>query len=333
MVFSGSDTQTQLNTGNANVASENTSTANTLPLKFTLEVHNKLAEGVLWDEQQQRIFWTDIQSSQLFEYCIHTREMQVRHMPERLTCFGLTTQPDVLVCGLESGFAYYALSSKTVTWITKVETDNPGTRLNDGRVDREGNFWAGTMVENPQTRTDNGYLYRLSAGATSDQHSMQRYLSGLQISNGLCWSPNGEAMYHADSPTHTIRRYQIQPASQPNQPPTLSHARTFATTANDHFPDGATVDKHGNLWSAQWGSSKVVCYAPTGKIILTVGLPVSQVSCVAIGGPKLDWLIVTTASELSAEQKKQEPQAGNIFVFQLPESIGLIEPRYKAVPL
>jgi len=320
MVLSGSDSQVH----------QHTNTASPLTLKFTLEVHNKLAEGVLWDDQAQRIFWTDIQSSHLYEYHIQSREMTVRNMPERLTCFGLTNHADVLICGLESGFAYYTLSSKTITWITEIETDNPGTRLNDGRVDRAGNFWAGTMVENAQASTDEGYLYRLRAGATAEQHQVQRYLSGLQISNGLCWSPNGDAMYHADSPTHTIRRYQMKQANQPDQPPELGNPSTFATTPDDHFPDGATVDKHGNVWSAQWGRSQVVCYAPNGEIIRTVDLPVSQVSCVAIGGPGLDWLIVTTASELSPEQKKQEPQAGNIFVFQLPESIGLLEPRYQA---
>lgn len=310
-----------------------TAIPDSLPLKFTLDVHNKLAEGVLWDEQQQRIFWTDIQAARLYEYHSQSQEMRVRELPERLTCFGFTTQPDKLVCGFESGFAFYHLPSKQIQWLQKIESDNPGTRLNDGRVDRHGHLWAGTMVENAKVATEAGYLYRLQAGATPEKTEVTRYFGGISISNGLCWSPTGDVMYHADSPTHTIKRYQTQLGAANNTvlAPTLGEPSVLATAPAEHFPDGATTDKHGNIWSAQWGSSRVVCYAPNGDIIRTVNLPVSQVSCVAIGGPKLDWLIVTSASELSAEQKKREPEAGNIFVFQLPESLGLLEPRYQMV--
>ena len=314
---------------------QDTSIPTSLPLKFTLEVHNKLGENVLWDEQKQRIFWTDIQSSMLYEYQAQSQEMKVRKLPERLTSFGLTTQSDLLICSFESGFAYYSLLDKQITWLQKIETANPGTRLNDGRVDRDGNFWAGTMVENPEIASDKGYLYRLQAGASTQESQVQRYLSGLQISNGLCWSPDGKTMYHADSPAHTITQYQLvtDQDGESGIAPNLTDPVILATTAEDHFPDGAITDKNGNIWSAQWGSSRVVCYAPNGNIIRTVGLPVSQVSCATIGGPELNWLIVTTASELSAEQKQREPQAGNIFVFQLPESIGLVESRYRAATL
>lgn len=286
---------------------------------FTLNVGNQLGEGVIWDDKLQRILWTDIEASKLYLYQLETETTEVIQLPQRLGSFGLTEQENLLICAFETGFALFDLVQHKIEWLAQIEADNPGTRMNDGRVDRQGVFWAGTMVEEEATATARSALYSIDANRKVTKH-----LSNLQISNGLCWSPDGKTMYFADSPTHKIVSFDNTQTIDEQ-----SIARNLVSTAVEHFPDGSTTDKHGNIWNALWGSNKVVCYSPDGEVIVQLTLPVSQPSCVSIGGPDLNWLIITSASQLTEQQKEQEPQAGHLFVYQLNHSIGLPEPRFK----
>ena len=107
----------------------------------------------------------------------------------------------------------------------------------------------------------------------------------------------------------------------------ISNKKLFATTNSSTFPDGSIVDAQDYLWNAQWGSNNVVRYKRNGEIDFSIILPVSQPSCVAIGGPNLDWLIVTTAKQgLSSSAFSKEPLSGNLFIYQLTDCSGLIEP-------
>jgi sugar lactone lactonase YvrE len=285
---------------------------------FTLPVNNQLGENVLWDNKNNRILWTDIQASCLYIYNHTNKNTEIIHLHQRLASFGLTNKDNTLICAFESGFALLDLVTHQVTWLADIEKSNPGTRMNDGRVDRQGVFWAGTMVEDDNKATQKGALYSIDADFEVNQH-----LENLQISNSLCWSPDGKIMYFADSPTHQILAFD-----NTSEITAKSSYQLITQTRDDHFPDGSTVDKLGNIWNALWGSGMIVCYKPNGEIIFQVKLPVSQISCVCIGGPNLDWLIITSASQLTDFEKKKEPEAGNLFIYQLNQSIGLAESRF-----
>ena len=57
-------------------------------------------------------------------------------------------------------------------------------------------------------------------------------------------------------------------------------------------------------------------------------LPVSQSSCVALGGTNKKLLFVTSAWDgLSETAKAQQPQAGNLFIYQV-EATALPEPQF-----
>ena len=75
---------------------------------------------------------------------------------------------------------------------------------------------------------------------------MKEVLSGMTISNGLAWSPDGRTMYHADTPTHTVRAFDYDPdTGVPSRP------RVFAQWHGEtDRPDGGTVDSAGNYWTA-----------------------------------------------------------------------------------
>lgn len=280
-----------------------------------VEVNNTLGECVLWDDRKQSFWWTDIQASKLFEYDYIKRKLVVHSVPERLASFGFTEDKDTLVCAFASGFALYNPISAQIDWLAKPEPHLPFNRFNDGRVDREGRFWAGTMAE--QGSDAQGSLYCLN------QRECTKIFSDIGIPNSLCWSPDGNKLYFADSTTHTIQVHEFE---QLNARP--ANAKLFANTT-PHAPDGSTVDADGCLWNALWGGGKVIRYNPEGTLTDELQLPVSQPTCVAFGGVDMNLLFVSTANEgLTDKQLKQQPQAGNLFIYQTPYS-GLREPRFR----
>jgi L-arabinonolactonase len=280
-----------------------------------LPVQNVLGEGILWDSRRHVLWWTDIQSRRLFRHDWTQGTTRILETPERVGSFGLVAGSERLITAFESGIALYDAYEGSVSWLARPQNLEPGVRFNDGRVDRRGRFWCGTMVEGGQGSAG-GALYSIDATGTARCH-----LTGVRISNSLCMSPDGSLLYFADSPQRTIKVFEL------NEPQgTLGSPKVFAQTPEGAEPDGAAIDADGCLWSAHWGAGCVVRYTPEGKVDRTLQLPVSQPSCVCFAGPQLDVLCVTTArTGLSDEALLSEPNAGDVFVYRvgvqgLPES-------------
>ena len=283
----------------------------------TVAVGNTLGEGVLWDDLGHRAWWTDIQERRLFRYDPKRRVLEQFELPERLGSFGFIHGDERIVAAFESGFAYFHPESRRLEWIARPPHGPGKLRFNDGRVDRYGRFWAGSMVEGEGDAT--GKLYCLHKGRA------EAHLTGISICNSVCFSLDGRHLYFADTPHRKILRFDADPDNG-----TLTNQTLFAETPRGAYPDGSIVDAEGHLWNAQWGAGRVVRYAPDGRISGSIGLPATQVTCVALGGENLDLLLVTSAREnLNVETLAQQPQAGNLFVLQVPVK-GIPEPRYLA---
>ena len=278
-------------------------------------VANILGEGILWDWRRQLLCWTDIQGRRLYRHDWQHQTLKVFDTPERVGSFGLIAGSERLIAAFAGGIALYDPDRESVEWLTLPETLDAGLRFNDGRVDRRGRFWTGTMVEGGQS-TPRGSLYSVAGiGPAKCQ------LRGISISNGLCHSPDGTRLYFADSPTRTIVEYELHEPEGILGPP-----RVFAHTPDGAYPDGAAVDVDGCVWSAHWGAGCVVRYTPDGRIDRTVRVPTRQPTCVCFAGPDLDVLCVTSAHEgLDDAIRHAEPHAGDVFLYRagvqgLPES-------------
>ena len=176
----------------------------------------------------------------------------------------------------------------------------------------------GTICEQKNSPWQSASLYSLQAGGNITKH-----LTGLHISNALCWSPDSRKLYHADSPAFSINVYDFDAAGG-----ALSNRQVFAQLEQGIEPDGACVDAQGYVWNAQWGGSRVVRYHPDGSTDFILPMPVLQPTCVAFGGENLNLLAVTSARVgLSDEALQQQPQAGNLFIFQT-DVTGLEETRF-----
>ncbi len=290
-----------------------------------IKVGNRLGEGVQWDVQRQSIWWTDIQAARLYRFHWRAQELEYYELPERLCAFALTSDPNIIVAAFASGFARYELDSRACQWIDRPEFHFKGTRFNDGRVDRQGRFWCGTMIESDQATDSNGNLVKGSLYCLQGKSAICK-LRDIRIANSLCWSKDGTTAYFADSPEQTIWAFDFDPAGA-----NLSNRRVFARTAGNAVPDGSCVDHEDCLWNAEWGGGRVTRYRPDGSIDLQLDLPVSQPTCVAFGGPNLDCLIVTSATDqLSAEQAASQPEAGHVFVYKTPAK-GLEEHKMRSI--
>ncbi|MCY4338325.1 MAG: SMP-30/gluconolactonase/LRE family protein [Gammaproteobacteria bacterium] len=274
-----------------------------------IKVGNILGEGVQWDDLTQTLWWTDIQARQLYRYRPANGALKQYPTPYRLCSFGFVARRSGLIAAFDRGIALY---DPTLTDSKPLQCP-PGlaaeVRFNDGKVDRQGRFWTGTMVEvGDPTLKPAGNLYSVDA-----EHRLRVHESGVGIANGLCWSPDAERMYFADSSRRTIYCYDFEPESG-----TIHNREVLAVTARGACPDGAETDCDGCLWSAHWGASKVVRYTPAGKTDTILELPVSQPTCITFGGADLDLLFVTSAREGLAEADlREQPEAGNVFVYRV----------------
>ncbi|WP_323816386.1 SMP-30/gluconolactonase/LRE family protein [Cellvibrio sp. NN19] len=279
---------------------------------------NLLGEGVQWNQQDGCFWWTDIHSAKLYRYQLASKKLSHWDLPEKLGCFAFAKNDSRLLAAFASGFAWFDVETGALEWIAKPEAHFIGNRSNDGRCDRQGRFWMGTICEQKNSPWQCASLYSLQADGELTKH-----LTSLHISNALCWSPDSRKLYHADSPAFAINVYDFDAASG-----VLSNRQVFAQLEQGIEPDGACVDAQGYVWNAQWGGSRVVRYAPDGSVDFILPMPVLQPTCVAFGGENLNLLAVTSARVgLSDETLQQQPQAGNLFIFQT-DVMGLEEAKF-----
>lgn len=285
---------------------------------------NLLGEGVVWDDTNGVFLWTDILGRRLHRYDLARNQHATVPLHGRLCSFGLTFEAGRLIAAFDREIGW--LDAATGDFTKLLEPDlPPGVRLNDGRVGPDGAFWVGSMVEDAALAgaRDLGCLYRLSPGCQLTAH-----IEGIGISNGLCWSPKGRFLYHADSVRGRVSAYPFGPSTGD-----LGPGEPVIAAISAGSPDGATTDRDGRYYSALWKGNAVGIFSPDGVLEGRIEIPASQVTCAAFGGPDLDLLAVTTARvDLTEDQLAGEPSAGALFIYRAPQK-GLPEKRFAgAVP-
>jgi len=288
--------------------------------QLAVDCRCELGEGIVWDEREQSLLWTDIHGARLWRHRPHDGATQSWRLPDRLGSFALCESGHLLL-GLAKGLYLADLrgsetNDRLAAQLLVAIDEHATLRLNDGRTDRRGNFVFGTLDEAVPKRPI-GRFYQYSA-----QHGLRTLdLGGVAIPNSIAFAPDGASLYYCDT-----RRGEIMICDYDAALARTGTPRVFARVDAPAGPDGATVDRDGRLWSAQWGAGRVVSYSRGGAIEHEVVVPATNPSCPAFGGPGLDTLYVTTAREdLSSAQLEREPHAGGVFCAQLDSVIGLSE--------
>ncbi|MFT5181484.1 MAG: sugar lactone lactonase YvrE [Alphaproteobacteria bacterium] len=275
-----------------------------------------LGESPVWSARDNALYWIDIKAPAIHRFDPATRTDTAWPVSQEIGSIALR-QGGGLVAGLRDGLATVGADMVTLDWIIDPEADKPINRFNDGKCDRQGRFWSGTMYDPPGPpdayfeREPVGILYRLDG-----DHGCHPMEDNILVSNGLAWSPDGTVMYFTDSPRRTIWAYDYDIATGD-----LGERQVFAEIPQDPGRgtcDGATVDAEGYYWSAEFRGGRLVRYAPDGTVDRTVDLPVSRPTSCAFGGHGMATLFVTSAKiMLNEAQLAAEPHAGALLTLDV----------------
>ena len=275
-----------------------------MEIRCEVQTRDILGECPVWNPADSSLYWVDIERKLLQRFHRASGESRCHTFPERIGAFAFH-RPDTIVAALESGIYAYNTGNASLSVLAAPEC-GAGTRFNDGKCDRGGRFWAGTMDLNARERL--GSLYCLDASL-----ECRRVVRGIGIPNGLAWSPDGATFYYADSLERTIYACDFDSGAG-----SISNRRVFANTRDmPGLPDGSTVDEEGYLWNAQCGGWQLVRYAPDGSIDRTVPLPVQYPTSCTFGGWNGATLYVTTAVwDLDEVQLAAQPFAGGVLALE-----------------
>lgn len=271
--------------------------------------NDKLGEGCLWDAAAQSLWWLDIaRPTRIQRFTPATGEHKVWTSELLLTALAKKKSGGFIVGG-EDGVYSFDPASSAVTPFCKPESNIPQNRMNDGACDPQGRLWIGSMMQNIgpagedfDITADTGNLFCVSANGRS-----QVFERNIGVSNGPCWSPDGETFYFSDSKNQVIYAYDFSDG-------VLSNRRVFNDSKAHGYPDGATVDAEGYLWSARWEGSCVLRIDPKGRIDSVVEVPATRVTCPVFGGRDLDTLYLTTSrAHVDAETLIRYPHQGGVF--------------------
>ena len=277
----------------------------TYPVLCVADVGAVLGEGPVWVAREQALYWVDIKGPKIFRLD-SLGERTEWNTPFRI-CSLAPRRRGGFIAGTENGFAIVDLDSGSFDLIADPEPDFPGNRFNDGKSDRSGRFWAGTMDDSEQSVT--GSLYRLDP-----DHRWKRVDEGYKVTNGPAFSRDGSRMYHNDSALQVTYVFDLEADGMP------SNRRVFARHGEgDGYPDGMTVDSDDCLWIAFWDGWCVRRYSPEGNCLELIRLPVQKPTSCAFGGPDMRHLYVTSASiGLTDQERSNQPCAGGLFMLDTP---------------
>jgi sugar lactone lactonase YvrE len=275
----------------------------------------RLGEVPVWSVRDRLLFWVDIREPALHALDVTTMQNRSWPMPEPIGAVAIHAQGGLLV-GLASGLAHFDPDSASLQQVQPIEADAPGSRLNDGRCDRQGRFWVGSM--NRATPEGRGFLYRYDPDG-----SLHRLFGNIEVPNGLAFSPDGGTMYFCDSPTRRLQAFALDTGTGQ-----LGPGRIFAECEAPGIPDGAVTDEDGCLWVAHFDGARLTRYRPDGRIDRIIPLPVERPTACCFGDDGLDTLFVTSARiNLDEAALRRAPLSGSVFAVR-PGVRGLPEPMF-----
>ena len=289
-------------------------TAAVSPFNCVLDARASLGESPVWSVAEQALYWVDINAPALHRFDPVTGSNTTMPMPAAIGCMALRARGGFIVA-LRDGVWLVGRDGELERRLAQPPYDPAHHRFNDGRCDRQGRFFAGTM--NEKRDANSGALYRVDAAG-----ALTKVVGDVMISNGLAWSPEGRTMYHSDTPAHVIRAYDYDVRTG-----TPSNRRVFVQwTGETDRPDGGAVDSAGNYWSAFYRAGKVVKLSPRGDTLAEFAVPAMCPTMCAFGGGDLRTLYLTSARQMrEPDELARLPQSGGIFAMRV-DTPGLPEP-------
>lgn len=284
-------------------------------IRLFADAANQLGESPLWCPEERRLWWIDVAQAQLLAADAADGRVRSWTLPKPPGAIARIDAQHLLLA-LRSGLAVVKTPGGELQWANPPGMALGDERFNDGKADRAGRFWVGTMDRRLQQPL--GAVYSVERGAMREQDR------GFVLSNGIGWSPDNKTMYFSDTFGRSIHAYDYD-----IERGTVARRRLFAQVdSGPGGPDGLTVDADGGVWSVMFERSSIHRYRPDGRLDLVLKLPVSRPTSCTFGGSGLRTLYITSARlGLQGEALAREPWAGGVLAVELPHQ-GLAEPAY-----
>lgn len=268
-----------------------------------------VGESPLWHAAENAWYWTDIPARRISRLDGSSGALRHWDTPEMVACLAPAASGG-WIAGMETGIFRLQLSDDGSTAAGRLAAPDalgPGMRFNDGRCDRQGRFWSGTMFMDMAAARAIGQLYRYDGA-----HGLSApVVSELLTQNGLAWSPDGRTMYLSDSHPHsrTVWAFDYDTDSgTPHNRRVFADMKTFAGR-----PDGAAIDSDGCYWVAGNDGACLLRFTPAGALDREIALPVAKPSMCSFGGPGMEWLLVTSIRPGDAPA---DSPAGGVFLLR-----------------
>ncbi|UGQ45176.1 SMP-30/gluconolactonase/LRE family protein [Massilia endophytica] len=280
-----------------------------------------VGECPLWAPDEKALYWVDIEGFAVHRLCTASGKHASWKMASEPSALARNASGG-LVAATRSGFIHLDTASGEVSAIAPAPFDQSTTRFNDGKVDAAGRFWVGTIYE-PRDKPA-AEMYVLERGRLRKAWS-----GGMTNSNGLAFSPDNRTMYHADTATHRVRRFDfdVQAGAVGEERELRVFPSDKASPSYGGRPDGAAVDSEGNYWVAMFEGARILKLSPSGEELDEIRLPVKCPTMVAFGGADLRTLYITSAGKRPAEELAQYPLSGRVLSVRVPVA-GRIEAAY-----
>lgn len=281
-----------------------------------------VGESPVWAAGEAAWYWVDIVAKRIWRLDARSGALRHWNTSEMVGCISLARDGG-LIGGMETGIFKLRLDEAQLAVEEKLAAPpglKAGMRFNDGRCDRQGRFWAGTMVLDMAVARAEGELYRSSAGEAISAP----VVSGLIVQNGLSWSPDGRTMYLSDS--HPSRQL-IWAFDYDTASGVPSRRRVFVDmNAHPGRPDGAAVDIDGCYWICANDAGCLLRFTPEGKLDRRIDVPMAKLSMCAFGGSDMETLLVTS---IAAGKAEGDEWAGAVIAFR-PGPKGMPETSFSA---
>jgi len=263
-----------------------------------------VGEGAIWDYKNNRLLWIDTQGSVFIYTPSDGKNKEIKL--EKLVGTVVPYTKNKVIVALIDGIYELDLETEETTLICSPE--NPrveGNKYNDGKCDSRGRLWVGTMDINAIGVRGGFYVVRGNG-------EFEQVLQDVSISNGVCWSLDGDKMYYQDTPLRTVSQFDFDE----KKGIISEREEVIKVPKGMGDPDGNTLDATGMVWMANWGGACVSKWNPhTGQMLQKIDVPAYNVTSLAFGGENLEDLYITSASFYMPEDVESDyPDAGKLFV-------------------
>ncbi|MPT50962.1 Sugar lactone lactonase YvrE [Delftia tsuruhatensis] len=280
-----------------------TSSEQTMAMQIAPVPPSALGESPFWHPADRRLYWCDIQGLRIHAWDPASGQQQSWATPSEPGCCAPTDQGRIVI-GLRDGFGLLDPATGHITMLAGLDHDPRQFRLNDGRCDRAGRFWAGSLFA-PKTAPE-AALWCLRA-LDNGGYAVQRMAGDCTTANGLAFSPDDAWLYWADTPAHRIDRFAFDLDTGTLGARALWKA--FAPRTQGRLyggrPDGACVDTRGHYWVAMYEGGCVLRLDPQGEVVQRIETPVRCPTMVCLGGEDLRTLYITSASHGRPEEERR----------------------------